>query len=295
MKKSQISSAILIALFVLTSNIERFPKVTAPPPAPIPDSFISDVFPNNNNTIIHLLNISVNITLNALDRFNEIGISFNGKYSLFNPDNLTNITIILPFSLCLDIEHATFGVFVNDTEVPFEVINTTEENLTSTGVNIDFIPEHLRFIHCSITLITTNLTLMENTTYVVKYLFEGSIPEPLRYQIFYMIYSSETAKFWKGNATERVEYNVFGGNAQFGTPGPYNGSRQVLDIAGGKKFICEWDNAQEGVTLIGVRFDERTYELYGPTIIIIVLNILGYGVIISIIVILMKGRKRKRS
>ena len=296
MKKSHLYSAILIALFVLTSNIEKFPKVTALPPAPIPDSFISDIFPNNNNTIIHLLNINVNITLNASERYNEIGISFNGKYSLFNPDNLTNLTIILPFSLCLDIEHATFGVSVNDTEVPFEVVSTTEENLTSTGVNIDFIPEYLGFLHCPITLITTNLTLMENTTYVVKYLFEGSIPEPLSDQIFYMIYSSETAKFWKGNATERVEYNVLGGNAVFDTTltGFYYNYPRVLDFIEGKKFVCEWDNAQRGSNRIGVRFDERIYDPYFVTIEIIVLNIFGYVAIIIVVVLWIKRRKRKQ-
>ena len=295
MKKSQLSSVILITLLVLTSNIGICPKITAPPPAPYPDRFIADIFPNNNNTIIHLLNVSVNITLNASDLFNKIGITFNGIYTLFNPENLTKLTIILPFSLCIDVEIATFGVFVNDTQVPFEVVRTSEENLTDTGVNIDFIPEFGFFLHCPITLITTNLTLMENNTYVVKYQFEGSIPEPLRYQIFYMIYSSETAKFWKGNATERVEYKVFGGNPQFGTSGLYNGSRQVFDIAGGKKFICEWNNAQEGLTLIGVRFDERKYELYSPTIIIIVLNILAYVAIASVIILWIKRRKKKRS
>lgn len=295
MKKSQFSSAILIALFVLTGIINICPKITAPPPAPIPDRFIADIFPNNNNTIIHLLNVSANITLNALDLFNKIEITFNGIYTLFNPENLTNVTIILPFSLCLYIENATYGVSVNDTQIPFEVVRTSEENLTKIGVNIDFLPEFGYFLHCPITLITTNLTLMDNNTYVVKYQFEGSIPEPLRYQIFYMIYSSETAKFWKGNATERVEYNVFGGNPQFDTIGTYNGSRQVLDIAGGKKHIYEWSNAQEGLTLIGIRFDEREYDLYGQTLLIIVLNILGYGTITSVIVILIIRRKKKRS
>lgn len=295
MKKSQINSVILIALFVLTSNIGFCPKITAPPPAPIPDRFIADIFPNNNNTIIYLLNVSANITLNATDLFNKIGITFNGIYTLFTPEYLTNLTITLPFSLCIDVDSTTFGVFVNDTQVPFEVVRTSEENLTNTGVNIDFIPEFGYFLYCPITLITTNLTLMENNTYVVKYQFEGSIPEPLSYQIFYMIYSSETAKFWKGNATERVEYNVFGGNPQFGTSGLYNGSRQVLDITGGKRFICEWNNAQEGLTLIGISFDEREYNLYDNILLTIVLNVLGYGAITSVIVILIIWRKKKRS
>jgi len=296
MKKSQLRSAILIALFVFTININIYPKVTAPPPVPRPDRFIADVFPNNNNTNIHLLNISALITINASDFYNEIKINFNGKYTVFNPENVTNLTIFLPFSLCMNLENATFGVFVNDTQVPFELFSTTQENVTSTDVNVDFIPRIVYYLPCSITLITLNLTLLENYTYIVNYQFEGWIPEPLKYyDLFYMIYSSETAKYWKGNATERVEYKVFGKIPVFGSSGLYNGSRQVLDIAGGKRFICEWDNAQEGLIEIGIRYDEREYDLYGPTIIIIVLNGLAYVAITSVIVLWIIRRKKKRA
>lgn len=216
MKKSQLYSVIIISLFVLTSNIGFCAKATAPPPPPMPDQFIADIFPKINNTNIHLLNASAIITLNATDLINEIGITFYGEFTLFNPEKPTNLTILLPFSLRLDAVNASFGVSINDTQVPFEILSTTEENLTSMGVNIDFMTNYYFFVHWPISLITSNLTLLENNTYVVKYQFEGIIPEPIGGGgIFFMIYSSGTAKFWKGNATERVEYLVFGGN-----PGP---------------------------------------------------------------------------
>jgi len=293
MKKSQFPSAILIALFVITSNIGFCPKITAPPP-PIPDQFIADIYPKINNTNVQLLNASAFITINATDLINEIGITFNGTYTLFNPENPTNLTISLPFSLCFDVENATFGVSVNDTQVPFEIVSTAGDNLTSTGVNIDFIPAF--DFHCPITLITSNLTLLENKTYVVKYQFEGSIPKPLSFRnLFYMIYSSDTAKLWKGNATERVEYKVFGGNPIFGTTGYQEGLRQVLNIVGGKRYICEWNNAQNYTVQIGIRFYGSTNEIMPGTIEIIVLNILAYVAITSAIVIWIKWRKKKRA
>lgn len=293
MKKSQLSSVILIALFVLTSNIGFCPKITAPPP-PIPDQFIADIFPNINNTNIQLLNASAIITLNASDLINEIGITFNGTYTLFNTENPTNLTINLPFSLCLDVENATFGVSVNDTQAPFEIVSTTEENLTSTGVNIDIIPAFA--VHCPITLITSNLTLLENTTYVVKYQFEGSIPKPLSYRnLFYMIYSSDTAKLWKGNAMERVELKVFGGNPVFSIGGHYEGLPQILDIVGGKRYICEWNNTQNSTRQIGITFYGSTLEISPGMIVSIVLNGLAYIAIISVIVIWIIRRKKNRS
>jgi len=293
MKKSQLSSTILVALIVIASNIEVYPKVTAPPP-PIPDQFIADIFPNNNNTNIHLLNASASITLNATDLINKIGVTFNGTYTLFNPQNPTNLNIILPFSLCLDVAGATFGASVNDTQVPLEIVSITEENLTSTEVNIDIIPAFA--VHCPITLITSNLTLLENNTYVVKYQFEGSIPKPLSFRnLFYMVYSSDTAKLWKGNATERVELKAFGGNPVFSIAGNYEGLPQMLDIAGGKRYICEWNNTQNSTVQIGIRFYGSTLEISPGMIVIIVLNTLAYLAITSVIVIWITRRKRKRS
>ena len=289
MKKSQLKSAILIALFILTISIEICPKITAPPP-PIPDQFIADMFPNINNTNIHLLNISAIININATDLINEIGIAFDGSYILFNPESSANLSISLPFSLCFDRDITNFGVFVNETQVPFEIVSYTEENFTNTGVEINIIPAI--DIHCPITLIISNLTLLENYTYVVNYQFEGSIPKPLSYRnLFYMDYSSDTAKLWKGNATERVEYNAFGGDPIFSTAGSHGGLRQFLDIAGGKRFISEWDNAQNKTIQIGIIF-------YGPTSEIIPVELivfLAYVAITSVIVLWIIRRKKKRS
>ena len=291
MKKSQLSSAILIALVVITSIIVFCPKITAPPP-PAPDQFIADIFPKINNTNIQLLNASATITINATELINEIGITFKGTYTLFNPENTTNLTISLPFSLCIDVENATFGVFVNDTQVPFEIATTTEDNLTSIVVNINFMLEF--DFHCPITLITSNLTLLENYTYVVKYQFEASIPKPLSYRnLFYMIYSSDTAKLWKENATERVEYNVFGGDPLFSIGRNQEVLRQAIDIAGGKGFICEWNNTQNSTVQIGIMFYGATNEIIPVEI--IVLNILAYVAIASVIVIWIKRRKKKRA
>ena len=291
MKKSQLRSAFLIVLFIFTRNIEIWPEIAAPPP-PIPDQFIADIFPNINNTYAHLLNASAIIILNASDLINEIGITFNGKYTLFNPENPTNLTISLPLSLCLEVLDANFGVYVNDTQVPFEIVSITEENLTSMG--IDIIPALA--VHCPITLISFNLTLLENNTYVVKYQFVGSILKPLSFRnLLDMVYSSDTAKLWKGNAPERVEYKVFGGDPVFSIAGSTDGLRQVIDIAGGKRYICEWNNTQNKTIQIGITFYGSTLEISPEMIVIIVLNGLAYIAITSVIVLWIIRRKKKRS
>ena len=292
MKKYQFTSMTLITLFILTTNIGFSPKITASIP-PIPDQFIADLFPKINNTKVHLLNISAVITINASDLINIIGITFNGTYTLFNPESSANLSINLPFSLCLEVENTNFGVSVNNTQVPFEIVNFTEENFTNTGVDIKIMPAI--DIHCPITLIISNLTLLENSSYVVNYQFEVSILKPLSYRnLFYMDYSSDTAKLWKGNATERVEYNAFGGDPIFSTLGSHGGLRQFLDIPGGKRFISEWDNAQNKTIQIGIIFYGSTNEIMPGTIETIILNIIAYVAITIVIVLWIKRRKKKR-
>ena len=284
----------LITLFIFTTNIGFSPKITAPPP-PIPDQFIADIVPKNNNTDIQLLNFNAIITFNATDLFNEMKITFNGTYTLFNPENPTNLTIILPFSLDLDVINTTFGVFVNNTQVPFEIETVAEENLTATIENIDFIPESFFYSYYPITLIYSNLTLLENITYIVKYQFEGLIYESFSIEkLFYMVYTSNTDKFWKGIATRYVEYKTIGGNPIFFTIGPYEGLEQILDVPGGKRYISEWNNIQNFTIMIGIRFDGTTYEIYPYIVEIFALNILAYIAITIVTVVWIKRRKKKR-
>lgn len=301
MKKSQISSAILIALLVLTVNIKIYPKITAPPPPPTPDRFIADIFPKNNDTNIHLLNSSALITINATEIITEIGITFNGTYTLFNPEKTTNLTIILPFSLNLDVINSSFGVFVNDTQFPFELVSTTKENLTNMGINIDFKLDF--WFYYPITLITFNLTLLENTTYIVKYQFEGSIHKPLSFlDLFYMVYSSEMAKLWKGSATERVEFKVFG---RIPVCGSYymlfseNDSIEFLidaiDFTGGIRYIGEWNNTQNSIIQFGIRYDDSPYELYPAGLEMAFLRLFVLlGIVSAIVLLWIKIRKRNR-
>ena len=134
MKKAQINSVILSTLLIFSTIMGLATKITAPPGPPIPQGYIADIFPKNNNTNVQLLNANASITVNATDFLNDIGVAFNGTYSLFNPGSPTNLTINLPFSLGLDVENATYDVSVNNTQIPYEITHTTIDNLTNMGL-----------------------------------------------------------------------------------------------------------------------------------------------------------------
>jgi len=285
-KRQQILS-VLIALFLLTNGIVLSINITAPPPS-LPDQFIADIFPSTNTTV-RLINSNTTITIDATDFYNKIGINFDGNYTLFNPENTTNLTLILPLSLCMDVQNSTFEASVNDTQIPFEVLSNTEENLTSTGVNLDFLSRFV--VHCPITLITSNLTLLENNTYVINYQFNGSIPKPLGFRnLFYMVYYLETARVWKGNLTQRVEFKVFGKLPIYS--GGIDVDRLISDISGGQSALYEWNKGKVESIYVGIRYYGATSEDVFGIVTMIVLNCLAYVAIISGVVIWLKRRKR---
>ncbi len=289
MRKRQRILSVLIALFLLTNGIVLPLNITAPP-APLPDQFIADIFPSTNTTV-RLININTMITIDSTDFYNKIGIDFDGNYTLFNPENTTNLTLILPFSLCIDIYNSTFEASVNDTQILFEVLSNTEENLINTGINLDFLKFFV--VHCPITLITSNLTLLENNTYIINYQFSGSIPKPLGFRnLFYMAYYLETARVWKGNLTQRVEFNLFGKLPIYGTIGELDGVWQISDTQGGQSVLIEWNKGKVDTIYVGIRYYGSTSEDIFGIVTMVVLNGLVYVAIISGVVIWLKRRKR---
>ncbi len=287
MRKRQQILSVLIALFLLTNGIVLPLNITAPP-ASLPNYFIADIFTRTNTTVC-LVNINTMIAIDATDFYNKIGINFDGNYTLYNPENTINLTLILPFSLCIDIQNSTFEASVNETQILFEVLSNTEENLTNAGVNLDFLSKFP--LHCPITLISFNLTLLENNTYVINYKFNGSIPKPLDLQnLFYMAYYLETARVWKGNLTQRVEFKVFGKLPIYS--GGIDVDLQISDIQGGQSALFEWNKGKVESIYVGIIYYGPTSEDVFGIVIMVVLNGLAYIAIISGVVIWLKRRKR---
>ena len=297
MAKRKNTVLILVILIVLVSFFGIPSEISALPPPPDEDSFIADIFPSINNTHIELLNVNALITINASDFYNRIELSFNGNYTIFNPGNTTDLTIYLPFSLCLDFENALFGASVNDTQVPYEIENTTVEELTNSGFKIEFI-WYLFYLPCPVRLIMFNLTLQENNTYVVNHQFDGCIYDPLgNKDVIFMMYSSGSAKFWKGNASARVEFKIFGKIPSFPSRGIANQlcTYQLLDIDRGKRFITECNNSQSNPIAIGICYDEREYDIIPDGFLLnFLITLHFYTIPIGIIAwIIIRRKKRK--
>ena len=144
MKFHRQISTIIIALFIFLNLFILIPSNSVAPPAPRPDQFIAELFPNSTLPL-QLSHTNVIISFNATDLSKKIDIDFDAKYSIFNPENATSIPIILPLSLATNISNFIFEVYVNNTQVPFDLLSITpwNENITEIDVHLAFFVEKL--------------------------------------------------------------------------------------------------------------------------------------------------------
>ncbi|MFX0025201.1 MAG: hypothetical protein ACFE8M_02210 [Candidatus Hermodarchaeota archaeon] len=294
-KKNKKISLIFTFILLLANFIISIPKITAPPPPLFSDQFIGEIIPNRTLSL-NLINSNVLVIINSTNYPDKISINFDANYTFFNPENNSNIRLILPFSLGIEVIKSNFSVKLNKTEIDFNLYNFTEGTVNTTEIDLDFIP--IFHITNPITLIQANLTTLEIESYTIRYEFSGLINDPLNswsgISIFYYL---NTSKTWNGNTTGSVEFRVLGKLPIFSTIGNYYGEAQISDIYGGKSAIWDWNNRKIYMLTIGIKYDEsyyppfRFWDNYMITI-NIVLSALMISSIIGIIVVRRKARRR---
>ncbi len=296
-KKNKLISSIFIFTFFSANFIISIPKITAPPPPSLPDQFIGEIL-SNRTLSLNLLNSNVVIKINSTHYPFKIGINFDANYTFINRENNTNIKLAFPFSLGIEVIKSNFRVKLNKTQIDFDLYNFTVGTVNFTEIDLDFISRFL--IHNPITIIQCNLTILENKSYTIGYKFSGVINKPFKSsdEVF-IVYYLNTSKTWSGNTTGRVEFRVYGKLPVFSTMSVYyHPEIQVLGISGGKTCIWEWNNRKMNMLAIGIRYDESSYSLLGiwEIVGIIAINVVGYAIIISIIIIIIVRRiSRKRN
>ena len=296
-KRTKLISSIFIIIFFLQNLIISVPKITALPPPPIPNEFISEILPNRTFSL-NLLSTEVLIEVNSTNYPNLIDINFNANYTFFNPESNFNVSIDLPFSLGIEVIKSNFNVKLNNTQIDFELYNFTLETINDTEIDLNFISWFS--LHNPITLIQCNLTNLETETYTIRYKFNGSINNPFKSKsLLYIVYYLNTSNSWIGNTTGRVEFKVYGELPHFSTQyqaSDYDPKVHIFNINGGKSAIWEWINLKLTTFIIGFFYDESSYSLFGiwEIIGIIVLNVVGYGIIIIIIITIVRKKFKKR-
>ena len=286
-------SYLLLLILFLTNSIISIPKVSAPPPPPpLLDQFIGELL-SNRTLSLNLINSNVLITINSTNYPEKIGLNFDADYTIFNPENNTNIKLGLPFSLGFDVIKSNFQVRLNKTQIDFNLCNFTTETVNETKFDLDFISRF--YIPNPITLIQSNFTILENATYSIGYKFSGVMNNPINSirDTLSLFYYLNTSKVWNGNTTGRVEFRIYGTIPTFAmTYHSYYPEVQIIEIIGGKSASWEWNNRKMKMLAVGICYDERSYSPFDMWFYI---NIAFYVLIGVTIIIIISKRKSKRN
>lgn len=288
MKKRKSILCLSISL-VLLMNGNIFLSESIANPLPIPmEYYIGSIF-TNASLPFNLINADVFFDIDSTDFKNNIGISFEGNYTIFNPNNITEIMIVAPFSVNRSVIDSNCIVEVNDSQILFDVGDPYDLGIENWVMDYTY-------YYASWTYIVCNITIPENNSYTIKYKFNGLMPNPLnpfrRNNKFSILYDLVTSKAWSGNISERVEFRVYGKLPDSVIESPLDEDRLVnINIDGGRSYTWEWTNEQINTERIGIMYETELLKLQ---LIIIGVSI-GIAVTITVATIIFVVRTKKRS
>ncbi|MHA2397391.1 MAG: hypothetical protein ACXADU_00700 [Promethearchaeota archaeon] len=288
MKKRKSILCLLINLtFLINGNFLLSESFANPLPIPM-EYYMGSIF-TNASLPFNLINADVVFTIDSTDFKNNIGISFEGNYTIFNPNNTTEIMIVAPFSVNRAVVSSNCIVEINDSQILFDVGDPYD-----LGIE-EWVMDYSSYFP-SWTYIVCNITIPENNSQTIKYKFNGLMPNPLnplsRNNEFSILYDLVTSKAWSGTISERVEFRVYGKLPDSIIESPMDEDRLVIiNIDEGKSYTWEWTNEQINTERIGIMYETELLKLQ---LIIIGVSI-GIAVTITVATIIFVVRTKKRS
>ncbi|MFX1366832.1 MAG: hypothetical protein ACFFCE_04480 [Promethearchaeota archaeon] len=277
MKSSKIRSCLLIVSFlIICCNTQYTKECLANPYSPYITGYGGILMTDNNTYSMPYANVLVEI--DAIKPNSYINLHFKGNYTIFNPNNNKNVTILAPFPInMLGIDYHTLDDLMDEAggsyyeitplEIPSLIFNSTIKiNNTIIPYEICYFPKSYRedsynFMFCFL----CNITLPENSNLVLEYNFNTHIATPpilgSSYYAIEFIYQVGTARTWFGNITESVEFRVKGYQPDHfncwrsGSDGAYGKNCTISNIKGGKSYLWEWNNVRIYEDYISLSYD----------------------------------------
>jgi len=288
MKKSKILN-ILLMLIILVINLDVKSLRSFANPLPGPEMLEMGGIVYDNNNSLNLVDADVVFIIDSTDFQNNISVLFEGNYTIHNPTNTTtNVTIYAPFSFQGFSEESRWQVAVNGTPTEFRSIwgYSLNSNLSSYFENFT------AFIAFYIVI---NTTIIKETSQVISYSFYRSMENPLYNTDYYSIrYIVATARAWKNNITERVEFKVQGK-----LPTSYSTYTEkaclVSTIPNGKSYSWNWDNEYINDDYVGINYRGQLLRPEELFFYVILLGSIGIGAVTLVVYLIRRKRKKKKS
>jgi len=277
---------IVFCIFVIV--ISSLPKYISYSRADLLEVYVKgtgNFLPVENCSLI-MTNASVIFNIEHIA--NRINVGFEGNYTIYNPDESVNVTLVAPFSTDFFNLESTCMVKVGGNITPFSFIEVSlyetswEQYLSSREWS-----NRRKFV-------VINATIAENSSIELEYSFIAYTMDPNSVDVLEIYYDVGTSRAWNGSITERVEFKVHGKLPDYYS----NCSKDVFeynctitDIEDGKSYAWEWLNKVITADDVYIKYSNPWRYILGRLALPIILSV--FGVIIILIVIIKRRAKRK--
>lgn len=192
-------------------------------------------FPAENCPLI-MTNASVLFDIDYNEPYNRIDISFEGNYTIYNPNTSQNITVAAPFSSEFKNLESTCIIKVDNDLKPFTFFQYHWSDPWAEYLDT----VELGNLH---SFVLTNITLVENSSVQIEYSFDAYMIPSVDDDQIRILYNVGTSRAWNGSITERVEFKTHGKLPNsFSSETPYfdNYSFTLTNFSDGRSYTWEW-------------------------------------------------------
>ena len=239
------------------------------------------------NCSLIMTNASVIFNIDAEEYLSRINIDFTGNYTIYNPSESMNVTLVAPFSLDFKNLESSCVIKIENTSVPFDFI---EYNFTDSPweeyLQASYFMQNRKFL-------IINATFPENDSITIEYSFDANIHISSSVGILNIYYDVGTSRAWNGTISERVEFKVYGK-----TPDSYSSYRKdrfeynctISNLNNGKSYAWEWEKE-----IINVNSVYISYSYYNPWVKLIPIILFPSLFAVVIIWVASSSTRKKRN
>jgi len=287
LKKNRLSIVVYIVLIVVL-GLPTFIKDSKADIIDVYGTGAGNFLPTENCSLI-MTNANVIFNIDAEEYLSRINIEFSGNYTIYNPSESMNATLVAPFSLNFENLESSCVIKIGNATVPYAFLeyNFTESPWEEYLQSQNFM-QNRKFL-------IINATIPENDSITIEYSFDANIGISSTVGILNIYYDVGTSRAWNGTISERVEFKVYGK-----VPDSYSSYRKdrfeynctISDITNGKSYAWEWENE-----IINVNTVYISYSYYNPWakfVPIILFPLLFGGIIVWVAASSTKKKRNER-
>jgi len=222
---------------------------------------------------------------------NIIDISFEGNYTIYNPDVSQNITVAAPFSSEFKNLESTCIIKVDNDQKPFTFYQYHWSDPWAEYLDTVEFGSLYSFV-------LTNITIVENLSVQIEYSFDAYMIPSVADDQIRIVYNVGTSRAWNGSITERVEFKTHGKLPNsFSSESSYfdNYIFTLTNYSDGQSYTWEWIDETINTNTVYISYSFPHHRTIRMLRIFIILSLyIGVPIIIGVILSILNRKRREK-